>query len=154
ERVRLIDAALSHEDRNSLAEKDRQLVDIGRGLAALPPQRVVYAGAIHTGTGTFVGTGANGGRPRPIHILPRGDVTHPGKEVCPGALSVFPDLPSRFRLSAGHAESARRSELARYLTDPKNALTWRSIVNRVWRYHFGRGIVESPNDFGRMGQLP
>ncbi len=35
-----------------------------------------------------------------------------------------------------------------------NSLTWRSIVNRIWLYHFGRGIVDSPNDFGRMGQLP
>ena len=37
---------------------------------------------------------------------------------------------------------------------PRNPLTWRSIVNRVWQYHFGRGIVATPNDFGRMGQLP
>ena len=33
-------------------------------------------------------------------------------------------------------------------------LTWRSIVNRVWHYHFGRGIVDTPNDFGRMGATP
>jgi hypothetical protein len=38
--------------------------------------------------------------------------------------------------------------------DKRNPLTWRSIVNRVWQYHFGRGIVDSPNDFGRMGALP
>ena len=37
---------------------------------------------------------------------------------------------------------------------PDNPLTWRSIVNRVWQYHFGRGLVDTPNDFGRMGQLP
>jgi hypothetical protein len=40
------------------------------------------------------------------------------------------------------------------LTDRRNPLTWRSIVNRVWHYHFGRGIVDTPNDFGRMGGLP
>src|SRR5207248_6525571 len=78
----------------------------------------------------------------------------PGKAVEPGALSIFPDLPGRFRLPPDHTEADRRAALARYLSDPKNALTWRSIVNRVWRYHFGRGLVESPNDFGRMGQLP
>ncbi len=44
--------------------------------------------------------------------------------------------------------------MARWVTDQKNVLTWRSIVNRVWQYHFGRGIVDSPNDFGRMGALP
>ncbi len=44
--------------------------------------------------------------------------------------------------------------LARWATDSKNVLTWRSIVNRVWQYHFGRGIVDTPNDFGRMGTPP
>ena len=51
-------------------------------------------------------------------------------------------------------EGARRAALARWLVDKRNPLTWRSIVNRVWQYHFGRGIVDSPNDFGRMGALP
>ena len=44
--------------------------------------------------------------------------------------------------------------LAHWVTDPQNVLTWRSIVNRVWHYHFGRGIVDTPNDFGRMGSSP
>src|SRR5262249_34578043 len=49
---------------------------------------------------------------------------------------------------------ARRAELARWLTDSRNRLTWRSIVNRVWHYHFDRGLVATPNDFGRMGDVP
>jgi hypothetical protein len=40
------------------------------------------------------------------------------------------------------------------MTDPQNVLTWRSIANRLWQYHFGRGIVDTPNDFGRMGSAP
>ena len=60
----------------------------------------------------------------------------------------------RSTCSADHAEGDRRAALARWLTDSRNPLTWRSIVNRVWQYHFGRGIVATPNDFGRMGQLP
>jgi mono/diheme cytochrome c family protein len=154
ERTRLLTAAMSDAERKSLAGADRDLAATARSLAALPPQRVVYAGGIHYGGGAFRGTGPDGGKPRVIHVLPRGDVTHPGKEVGPGALSVFPELPGRFRLPPHHTEGDRRAALAHYLTDPKNALTWRAIVNRVWRYHFGRGIVESPNDFGRMGQLP
>src|SRR5439155_23500404 len=51
-------------------------------------------------------------------------------------------------------ESARRAALAKWITDPKNMLTRRSIVNRVWSYHFSHGIVETPNDFGHMGALP
>jgi hypothetical protein len=44
--------------------------------------------------------------------------------------------------------------LAAWITDSENMLTWRSIVNRVWHFHFGAGLVDSPNDFGRMGSLP
>ncbi len=44
-----------------------------------------------------------------------------------------------------------RLKLANWITDPANPLTARVMVNRVWQYHFGRGIVSTPNDFGRMG---
>src|SRR5206468_5061772 len=90
----------------------------------------------------------------PIHVLPRGDVTRPGAEVGPGALRAVAGLPAVFDLPPGHAEGERRAALARWLSDANNPLVWRSIVNRVWQYHFGRGIVETPNDFGHMGALP
>src|SRR5204863_5551971 len=64
------------------------------------------------------------------------------------------DEDAAFRLPPGHAEGRRRAALADWIAAPENPLTWRSIVNRVWQYHFGRGIVDSPNDFGRMGRLP
>lgn len=123
-------------------------------LAALPPQRVVYAGTVHHGFGTFVGTGPTGGKPRPIHVLPRGDVTKPGREVGPGALSTIRGLKAVFDLPPNHSEGERRAALARWLTDRDNPLIWRSVVNRVWLYHMGRGIVDTPSDFGKMGQLP
>jgi hypothetical protein len=63
-------------------------------------------------------------------------------------------LPSRFDLAPDAPESARRGALARWLSDTRNPLVWRSVVNRVWHYHFGRGIVDTPNDFGRMGGMP
>jgi len=44
--------------------------------------------------------------------------------------------------------------LAKWLSDPRNPLTYRSIVNRLWQHHFGHGIVDTPNDFGRMGSMP
>ena len=59
-----------------------------------------------------------------------------------------------FLLAEDHTEGQRRVALAKWISSKENPLTWRSIVNRVWLYHFGRGIVDSPNDFGRMGQLP
>ena len=58
------------------------------------------------------------------------------------------------RLPGLGPRSARRAALARWLTDDRNALLWRSIVNRVWHYHFGRGLCDTPNDFGKMGGTP
>ncbi|MBN9118388.1 MAG: DUF1549 domain-containing protein [Planctomycetes bacterium] len=117
-------------------------------------RRVAYIGAVHTGTGTFAGTGSTGGKPRPIHVLSRGDVTKPGKEVTAGAIVAVPGINGRFNLSAGHTEGERRAALAKWVTDANNPLTWRVMANRVWQYHFGRGVVDTPNDFGKMGQLP
>ncbi len=123
-------------------------------LAQLPPSQAVYIGAVHTGTGNFVGRGAMHGQPRPIHVLARGDVRKPLKEVGPGVPPLVPGYASAFDLPADHTEAQRRALLADWVASPQNPLTWRSIVNRVWHYHFGRGLVDSPNDFGRMGQLP
>jgi cytochrome c553 len=125
-----------------------------QALAALPALRHAYIGAVHTGGGTFTGTGSDGGRPRPISILSRGDVSKPLREVGPGAIAAIPGLAGRFQLPAGHTEGDRRRALAKWLSSPDNPLTWRVMANRLWQYHFGRGIVDTPNDFGKMGQLP
>ncbi len=118
-------------------------------FAALPPPQLVYAAA-HD----FVAEGSF--RPakgcRPVHVLKRGDIRTPLELASPGALSCVPGLDARFPATAD--EGQRRAALARWVSDPKNPLTWRSIVNRVWQYHFGRGLVATPNDFGRMGALP
>ncbi|HZV07178.1 MAG TPA: PSD1 and planctomycete cytochrome C domain-containing protein [Gemmataceae bacterium] len=120
-------------------------------LAALPPQQLVYAG-----TSDFQPQGsfkpANGCRA--VAVLQRGDIKKPVETVGPGALTCLPGLDGRFQLARPDDEGSRRAALAKWLSDPRNALTWRSIVNRVWHYHFGRGIVATPNDFGRMGTEP
>jgi hypothetical protein len=92
--------------------------------------------------------------PRPVHVLVRGDIRRPGPVVPAGALTCLPNVQSRLDVSESAPEGERRAALARWLTRPDNSLTWRSIVNRVWHYHFGRGLVETPNDFGRMGGRP
>jgi hypothetical protein len=66
----------------------------------------------------------------------------------------LPALVSRFEVDPATPEGARRVALAKWIVDKNNPLTWRSIVNRVWQYHFGQGLVSTPNDFGRMGALP
>ncbi len=136
-----------------LALLEKQLAGVKAELAKLPRSKVVYAGTVHTGIGAFAGTGENGGKPRPIFILKRGDVRQPMEEVGPGTVPICAELPATFDVQ-GQPESAPRVALAQWITDPRNPLTWRVIVNRVWQYHFGRGLVDSPNDFGRMGQQP
>ena len=134
----------------ALAESQR----VAAELKKLPAPSVVFAGGIHTGSGNFIGTGANGGKPRPIFLLARGQVMQPGRELGAGALSALMFAPARFSLPPEAPEGERRAALARWITDPQNPLPWRSIVNRVWQYHFGRGLVETPNDFGHNGALP
>jgi hypothetical protein len=92
--------------------------------------------------------------PRPVHVLARGNIATPGELATPGALACLPELPASFDLADANDEGARRAALARWLTAPANVLLWRSIVNRVWHYHFGRGLCDTPNDFGRMGAVP
>jgi mono/diheme cytochrome c family protein len=159
-------AKLKQEREALLARVDPELVqalkkivaEIGQiesDIAKVPPTGVVYAGTIYNGgSAAFRGTGPDQGRPRPIFVLKRGNVTQPLQEVGPGSVNVLRDLPGVINLPADAPEGERRAALAKWITDPKNPLTWRLIVNRVWQYHFGRGIVATPNDFGKMGQLP
>lgn len=92
--------------------------------------------------------------PREVRVLRRGEITRPLEPATPGTLSGVGQLPARFEVEEGAGEGARRAALARWLTDRDNPLTWRSIVNRVWQQHFGRGLVDTPNDFGLMGSRP
>ena len=148
--ARVTDAAL----RADLDANTKATAAVAAELAKLPTPKVVFAGTVHFGTGSFRGTGPDGGKPRVIHLLNRGDVKQPKDEVAPGALSCVAALPSRFTLAEPTAEGGRRAALAKWLSSPENPLVWRSIVNRVWQHHFGRGFVDTPNDFGRNGALP
>ncbi|MCC6492666.1 MAG: DUF1549 domain-containing protein, partial [Pirellulales bacterium] len=94
------------------------------------------------------------GRPRAVYVLRRGNEKAPGAEAASGSGGYLPYLAPRFDDLPSDDEAARRAALAHWIVDRRNPLTWRSIVNRVWQYHFGRGIVDTPNDFGRMGSLP
>jgi Protein of unknown function (DUF1549)/Protein of unknown function (DUF1553) len=124
---------------------------IARELAALPKPSLVYAAA-----SDFEPDGGHkpAGLPRPVQMLKRGDISKPIEGASPGTLSCVEALPARFELADANEEGARRAALARWLVHRDNTLTWRSIVNRVWHYHFGRALVDTPNDFGRMGGAP
>ena len=86
-----------------------------------------------------------------IHVLKRGDWEKKGETVAPRPLSVLVDdaLPE---LPADLANP--RTQLARWLADPKHPLATRVIVNRLWQQHFGAGLVRTANDFGKNGDRP
>ena len=72
----------------------------------------------------------------------------------PGFLSILDPQPRKIVPPEGLNSTGRRTALANWLADPKNPLTPRVMVNRIWHYHFGRGIVGTPSDFGLMGERP
>jgi hypothetical protein len=140
-RRQLVVAQLDASARAELTAIEARLPEIDKALGALPERQPVYAT-----THDFA--------PRPIHLLARGDVSSPQELVAPGAVGCVQGPQAAFVLDDPQDEGARRAALAGWLVDSQNALLRRSIVNRVWQYHFGRGIVDTPNDFGRMGSLP
>lgn len=153
-RHQILNRVLSDELKTRIAANESATKATLAAIKTLPAQSRVYAGMVHHGKGNFVGTGGNGGKPRVIRVLHRGNVQQPRKEVTPGTIPVIASVDWKFPLPDSHREGERRVALANWIVRPDNPLTWRSIVNRVWQYHFGRGLVDSPNDFGRMGQRP
>lgn len=93
--------------------------------------------------------------PPPIHLLKRGDPESPaeGDPVAPASLSLLHGLNPQFGTTT-MPEGDRRRSLAAWITDAKNPLTRRVIVNRLWHWHFGQGIVNTPSDFGLGGSMP
>jgi hypothetical protein len=89
----------------------------------------------------------------PTHVLRRGNPSNPGAEVKPGVPAVLarqqPAPPTPLAHSTG-----RRLWLARWVASPNNPLTARVMVNRVWAWHFGKGLVATPSDFGVAGERP
>lgn len=97
----------------------------------------------------------HGGKPRTTHLLFRGDHRNVGPEVEPGVPSVIAAPAVAFPESALNGTSTgRRAAFAQWLANPEHPLTARVMVNRIWQFHFGRGIVATPSDFGVNGAKP
>jgi hypothetical protein len=125
-----------------LAKRLREAKKNRDRLAAEPlPVELAYA----------VAEGENKGRHKvgSARVQLKGDPEHPGKEVP----RRFPTVLGGQALPPG-VKGSGRLELARWLTDPANPLTARVMVNRIWQYHFGKGLVQTPSDFGTRGRPP
>ena len=85
--------------------------------------------------------------PRTSYLLIKGDFTRPDREVSPATPNVLHPMQVR-------GDAPDRLDLANWIVHPNNPLTSRVIVNRVWQVYFGRGLVETENDFGTLGTQP
>jgi mono/diheme cytochrome c family protein len=97
------------------------------------------------------------GQPSPTYLLQRGDYLRPGPLVGPGVPSVLTDGKTPFEVKPpwpGAKKTGRRLALARWLTRPDHPLTARVLVNRLWKQHFGTGIVKTLDNFGKVGARP
>ena len=88
------------------------------------------------------------------HILTGGSAFTPGERVEPAALSVAELLGGMNVAKFPKGRGQRRTALADWIIDPSNPLTARVMINRVWAWHFGKGIAGNPNNFGATGKLP
>jgi len=99
-------------------------------------------------------------KPRETFMLIKGDFTRPGAGVAPGVLEVLHPFHSPRSAAPPGATNAAggappsRLDLAQWLVEPENPLTARVMVNRMWQEYFGRGLVETENDFGTQGSPP
>ncbi len=125
------------EDEMNLAKQSlKRIQSLGKEKEELVASTKVY-------TGTFF-------QPPATHRMYRGDPTTPREQVAPGAIDTLTHL----KLTSDAPEQQRRVAMANWIASSDNPLTARVIVNRLWQFHFGVGIVDTPSDFGRNGTPP
>ena len=122
----------------------------GDDTVSCPKCRIPVPGAgpyLHKGPGPY--------EVPPSYFLVRGDVESHGPQMKPGFIDVitYGHPPTEIPRPDGHT-SGRRLALAQWIASPQNPMTARVIVNRIWQKHFGRGIVATLENFGKMGERP
>jgi hypothetical protein len=164
DRAALYDRALTADEVAALAGVVSDIVSDDELLAELTPEarrsrqqllfdlslvrsrlRLVTGGRVYA---------VNAAAPEATFVLDRGNPSQKRGAALPGAIKALAALASDFELPAESSEGERRSRLAAWITDIHNPLTPRVIANRLWHYHFGSGLVETPNDFGFNGGRP
>ena len=129
------------EDTAQLDESKRQLTEAEAALRALPPLPRVWAGNFNAVK-------------EPTRVHKGGDPMKPGEPVVPASLAVLDRITAPYALPADAPEGERRLALAQWIASAGNPLTARVLANRVWHYHFGAGLVDTPSDFGFLGSQP
>ena len=93
--------------------------------------------------------------PLPIRLLINGERHKPGPKIAPGFLSAMTELDKTLAAPPTNSKTThRRLQFAKWITDARNPLTARVLVNRLWQHHFGRALVRTPNNFGYKSDPP
>ena len=92
--------------------------------------------------------------PASVHVLLRGNPLQKGDVVAAGGIAAIQGVDPDFGIDEKASDAQRRQRLAEWIANPDNPLFARVIANRIWHYHFGRGLVDTPNDFGFSGGHP
>ncbi len=128
-------------DQMEIAKLKRKLAEVDRRIRELPPLPEWWVGNFQPAPG-------------PFHIFIGGDPQRKGPEVVPASLQVLQGSDVSYTLSADASDGQRRRSLADWIASAANPLTSRVLANRLWHYHFGRGIVQTPSNFGYLGGRP
>jgi hypothetical protein len=108
-------------------------------------RRLLNSGKVHTTVAK---------QPGEWRILARGDFRSPGEKVFPRGIASVASVSADWSLKEDAPEAERRKALANWIAAERNPLTPRVVVNRLWGYHFGDGLVRTPSDFGFQGGQP
>ena len=143
------DETFTREERQQFASLTERILRLKNAIERLQPLAMSLRDADDPPYGPVV---------PPTYIQIRGDFDRHGEAVEPGFLSAITGDSSPAVIPIDrykrHPNRNRRLTLAKWIASPENPLTARVMVNRIWQHHFGRGIVETPSDFGKNGGSP
>lgn len=166
DRVQLYDRALSPGEVAASAGVDSDYIPAGEILAKMTDehrerhqqirfeleQLQIHAARLKSDSVYAVNPG---GRPADVvRLLKRGNTTQPAELVAAGGVNALQNVGADFGLKPDAPDDQRRKKLSQWITDRRNPLFARVIANRLWHYHFGVGLVDSPSDFGFNGGRP
>ena len=128
------------DETKQLGLLTRQLADVDRRIAAVPKLPQAWVGTHQP-------------KPEPTFVQKGGDPTKPAGQVVPSSLAVLDLVTKPYALLPDADEGERRVALANWITRD-NPITARVLANRLWHYHFGTGLVDTPSDLGFLGSKP
>lgn len=140
-RKRYLDAETTQDEKQSIVALDNELRALGKKISAIPRFPRLRVGRLT--------------QPKdPFHVFRGGDPQQKGEQVVSASMDTLSRAVDHYALLEDAPEQERRLALANWIADEQNPLTPRVLINRLWHYHFGTGLVSTPSDFGFMGGRP